>query len=112
MASGNPSVHPYGLDPDTIDRPVFTATIRPHQSLSRRGFRVVMGGCCAVSLAVSVWAWRMGFWPVAGFFGLDFLGLYIAFRVSYRQGRAFELLELTPIRLLFRKVSPRGDVKD
>ena len=33
MASGNPSVHPYGLDPDTIDRPVFTATIRPHQSV-------------------------------------------------------------------------------
>ena len=67
---------------------------------------------CLVSLVASLPFILMGFWPVAGFFGLDFLGLYIAFRFSYRQGEAFELLELTPIRLLFRKVSPRGEVKD
>ena len=67
---------------------------------------------CLISVVASLPFVIMGFWPVAGFFGLDFLGLYIAFRVSYRQGEAFELLELTPIRLLFRKVSPRGDVQD
>ena len=67
---------------------------------------------CLVSLVASLPFVIMGFWPVAGFFGLDFLCLYIAFRVSYRQGEAFELLELTPIRLLFRKVSPKGEVKD
>ena len=67
---------------------------------------------CLVSVVASLPFLIMGFWPVAGFFGLDFLGLYIAFRLSYRQGEAFELLELTPIRLLFRKVSPRGEMKD
>ena len=67
---------------------------------------------CLASVVASLPFVIMGFWPVAGFFGLDFLGLYIAFRVSYRQGEAFELLELTPIRLLFRKVSPRGEVQD
>ena len=67
---------------------------------------------CLTSLVASIPFVIMGFWPVAGFFGLDFLGLYIAFRASYRQGDAFELLELTPIRLLFRKVSPKGEVKD
>ena len=95
-----------------FEEPVFSAVIRPHRSLSPQGFRIVMVLVCLTSLVASVPFVVMGFWPVAGFFGLDFLGLYIAFRVSYRQGDAFELLELTPIRLLFRKVSPKGDVKD
>jgi uncharacterized membrane protein len=97
---------------DRFEQPVFSAVIRPHRSLSPQGFRIVMVLVCLVSVLASLPFVIMGFWPVAGFFGLDFLGLYIAFRLSYRQGKAFELLELTPIRLLFRKVSPRGEVKD
>ena len=108
MASGKAS---YG-EIDRFERPVFSAVIRPHRSLSPQGFRTLMVLVCLTSIVASLPFVIMGFWPVAGFFGLDFLGLYIAFRVSYRQGQAFELLELTPIRLLFRKVSPRGDVKD
>ncbi|WP_114946004.1 DUF2244 domain-containing protein [Microvirga calopogonii] len=108
MASGKA---PYG-EIDRFERPVFSAVIRPHRSLSPQGFRTLMVLVCLTSIVASLPFVIMGFWPVAGFFGLDFLGLYIAFRVSYRQGQAFELLELTPIRLLFRKVSPRGDVKD
>jgi uncharacterized membrane protein len=97
---------------DRFEQPVFSAVIRPHRSLSPQGFRTVMVLVCLTSVVASLPFVIMGFWPVAGFFGLDFLGLYIAFRLSYRQGEAFELLELTPIRLLFRKVSPRGEVKD
>ena len=97
---------------DRFEQPVFSAVIRPHRSLSPQGFKIVMGLVCLVSVVASLPFMLMGFWPVAGFFGLDFLGLYIAFRISYRQAEAFELLELTPIRLLFRKVNPRGEVKD
>lgn len=67
---------------------------------------------CLTSVVASLPFVIMGFWPVAGFFGLDFLGLYIAFRVSYRQGQAFEFLELTPIRLLFRQVSAGGKARE
>ena len=101
----------YG-ETDRFEEPVFSAVIRPHRSLSPQGFKVVMVLVCLTSLVASIPFVVMGFWPVAGFFGLDFLGLYIAFRASYRQGDAFELLELTPIRLLFRKVNPRGEAKD
>jgi uncharacterized membrane protein len=97
---------------DRFEQPVFSAVIRPHRSLSPQGFKIVMGLVCLVSVVASLPFMLMGFWPVAGFFGLDFLGLYIAFRISYRQAEAFELLELTPIRLLFRKVGPRGEVQD
>ncbi len=99
-------------DNDRFEQPVFSAVIRPHRSLSPEGFRLVMGLLCLVSIIASLPFVVMGFWPVAGFFGLDFLGLYIAFRVSYRQGRSFEMLELTPIRLLLRKVSHRGEVRE
>lgn len=112
MASGNPSVHPHGLDPDAIDRPVFAATIRPHQSLSRRGFRFVMAGCCTVSLMVSVWCWRMGFWPVAGFFGLDMLAIYAALKVSFRRGRSFEEVMISQIEILLARVSHRGERRE
>ena len=97
---------------DRFEQPVFSAVIRPHRSLSLRGFRILMVLVCLVSVAASLPFLIMGFWPVAGFFGLDFLGLYIAFRVSYRQGQAFELLELTPIRLLIKKVTERGETQE
>lgn len=109
MVSGNLSAHPDGLDPDTIDRPVFSATIRPHQSLSRLGFRIVMAGCCLVSLVISVWCWRMGFWPVAGFFGLDMLAVYAALMVSFRRGRSFEEVMISQIEILIARVSHRGE---
>ena len=97
---------------DRFEQPVFSAVIRPHRSLSPQGFRIVMVLVCLTSLVASVPFVVMGFWPVAGFFGLDFLGLYIAFRISYRQGRSFELLELTPVRLILQKVSHRGETRE
>lgn len=112
MASGNPTVHPDGLDPDSVDRPVFSVTIRPHQSLSRRGFRVVMGGLCLVSLVISVGAWRAGFWPVAGFFGLDMLAIYLALQTSFRRGSSFEEVMINQIEILLARVSHRGERRE
>jgi uncharacterized membrane protein len=97
---------------ERLEQPVFSAVIRPHRSLSPQGFRIVMALLCLTSVVASLPFVVMGFWPVAGFFGLDFLGLYIAFRISYRQGRSFELLELTPVRLILQKVSHRGETRE
>ena len=95
-----------------MDRPVFRATIHPNRSLSQAGFRMVMGGLCLVSLVVSVWAWRMGFWPIAGFFGLDMLGLYLALKVSFRRGSSFEEVMITQIEILLARVSHRGERRE
>lgn len=97
---------------ERLDQPVFSAIIRPHRSLGPQGFRIVMALLCLVSIVASLPFVIMGFWPIVGFFGLDFLGLYLAFRINYRQGQSFEILELTPIRLLLQKVSPRGEVRE
>ncbi|WP_409565595.1 DUF2244 domain-containing protein [Methylobacterium sp. E-045] len=117
MESGNtvrdmiPS-HPDGLDPNSIDVPVFQATIRPHQSLTHHGFRNVMIGCGAVSLVTSIACVRAGFWPVAGFFGLDMIALYVALTTSLKRGRSFEEVMISPIEVMLARVTHRGERRE
>jgi len=90
------------------ERPVFDATITPHRSLGRNGFRLVMTLVCLASLVSSIPFVVLGAWPVAGFFGLDVIALFIAFRVNFRHARAFERIVVTPLEVLLRKVSHHG----
>jgi uncharacterized membrane protein len=94
------------------EQPVFAAVIRPHRSLDRRGFRTVMILCGLAMAGASIPFTVMGLWPVAGFFGLDLLALALAFRASFRSARSFEEVVLTPIELLFRQVSHRGEPRE
>ena len=41
----------------------------------------------------------LGAWPVVGFFGLDVLLVYWAFRANYRAARAYEEVTVTPSEL-------------
>ena len=50
----------------------------------------------------------MGAWPVFGFFGLDLLAIYLAFRWNYRAARAREEVTVSRTRLDIRKVAPSG----
>lgn len=98
-------------DPGDEER-VFAATITPHRSLGANAFRLVMGLVLLASVVSSLPFVIMGAWPVAGFFGLDLLALYIAFRVSFHRSRAFEEVILTRVQLLLRKVSHRGEAAE
>jgi uncharacterized membrane protein len=49
---------------------------------------------------------------VFGFFGLDVLLVYWAFRANYRDARAYEDVMVTTSELRVRKVSPRGQVSE
>jgi uncharacterized membrane protein len=97
---------------EITDGPVFAAVIRPHRSLGASGFRTVMTLCCLAAIVASTPFVVLGFWPVAGFFGIDLLALFIAFRVNFREGRSFEEVVLTPIELLIRRVSHRGVARE
>ncbi|MDB5557886.1 MAG: hypothetical protein JWQ36_820 [Enterovirga sp.] len=97
---------------DAPSKPVFAAVIRPHRSLGPNGFRILMVLCAAIVAVMALRFIALGFWPVSGFLGLDLLGLYIAFRVNYRRGRSFEEVVLTPIELMFRRVTHRGQASE
>lgn len=49
-----------------------------------------------------------GAWPVFGFFGLDVLLLYLAFRANYRAARAREEVSVSRTALDVRKVAASG----
>lgn len=100
-----------GDSPDR-DEAVFAALITPHRSLGKNAFRLVMTLVCLASVVSSVPFVVLGAWPVAGFFGLDLVALYVAFRINFRDGRAFEEVLLTPVQLLLRKVSARGEARE
>lgn len=91
---------------------LFTARLKPHRSLSRSGFIVVMMVLGGVSFTVGSIFLMMGAWPIFGFFGLDVLLVYLAFRASFRSARAFEDIHVTPSILRVRQVSPYGEERD
>src|ERR1700722_19293299 len=100
-----------GNDFDPNDEPeLFSARLTPHRSLNRTGFLVVMAFVSVVSFAAGVAFLLMGAWLVFGFFGLDVLAIYWAFRVSFRRAKASEEIRLTPSELHVRRISHRGHV--
>ncbi len=85
--------------------------LRPHRSLSRAGFRRFMVCLGVISLGVGLFFVHIGAWPVCGFFGLDVLLIYWAFRVSYRDGKMRETLRLQGDDFTIERVSVRGEVR-
>ncbi len=93
-------------------RPVFAAVIRPHRSLSRGSFQTLMWLSCLVTAAAGIPFLMLGFWPIVGFLVLDLTILYLAFRSNFRDAEGFEEVELTPLELLVRHVTPRGEERE
>ena len=89
---------------------LFTALLRPHRALSRKGFLVLMACLSVVSFGVGMVFLWMGAWPVFGFFGLDVLVIWWAFRINFRRAAATEEIRITPSELRVRRVSHRGHV--
>jgi uncharacterized membrane protein len=89
---------------------LFSALLTPHRSLNRTGFLVLMGFISVVSFVAGVAFLLMGAWPVFGFFGLDVLITYFAFRVHFKRAEATEEITITPSELRVRRVSHRGHV--
>jgi uncharacterized membrane protein len=103
------SGHPILPDPDA---PFFSARLTPYRSLGPGGFAVLMGAMCAVSFVGGVAFWMIGAWPVVGFFGLDVLVVWIAFRLSYRQARAVEEVHVSVTDIRLVRTSAAGRVTE
>ena len=86
----------------------FRAVLTPHRSLGPKGFLALMVAFGAISFVTGMVFFVAGAWPVLGFFGLDVLLVYIAFRLNYRSGRLYETVEVTPDELTITRVHPSG----
>lgn len=90
------------------DQPFFEALLKPHRSLGRTGFTILFGALLFTWIIIGAIFLSHGAWPVFGFFGLDVIALYIAFRINYRAARAREEVSLSHTQLCIRKISPSG----
>jgi uncharacterized membrane protein len=97
---------------DDLEPTIFSAVITPHRSLGDVGFMVLIVVFGIVSFISGMVFLLLGAWPVFGFFGLDVVLLYFAFRLNYRAARAYEEVEITCARLTVRKVSHSGRARE
>src|SRR5881227_509398 len=104
MTAGN------DFDPLTAQPELFSALLTPHRSLNRTGFLVLMVFIGVVSFVAGIAFLLMGAWPVLGFFGLDVLAIYWAFRINFRDAKASEEIRITASELRVRRISHRGHV--
>lgn len=81
--------------PDTDEIIYFDALLTPNRSLSERGFAVVMSIVGVVSFLTGMAFLSMGAVPVIGFFGLDALAIWLAFRWSFRKQREETRIRIT-----------------
>jgi uncharacterized membrane protein len=88
--------------------PALDVVLYPNRSLGRAGFAVLMGAIVAVSAAVGAGFMMIGAWPVTGFFGLDVLLIYLAFRWHDKEARRAEFVWLDRDGLSVRRLEPDG----
>lgn len=95
----------------SADEPFFTALLTPHRSLGRTGFRILMAALLAGWAVTGIVFLSNGAWPVFGFFGLDVLLVYVAFRANYRAARAREEVSVSRTALDIRQYAPSGRMR-
>jgi len=95
--------------PERLDgRLYMDAVLAPNRSLTNVGFAALMGTLVAASFFAGIAFISMGAWPVVGFFGLDVLLVWGAFRLSYRQGRLREVVQVSADGAQVARILPNG----
>ncbi len=88
------------------------AVLTPNRSLSRKGFAVVMTVVGVVSFVSGMAFLSMGALPVVGFFGLDALAIWLAFRWSLRQQCEETRVTVTAQTLRLHHRNAKGAIKE
>ncbi len=94
-------------EPDE-DGSAFDAVLSPNRSLPNKGFAAVMAIVVGANLAFGAYFYAIGAWPVIGFCGLDVFLVWLAFKLSYRQGRLRERVRIEPGVMRISRTLPSG----
>lgn len=84
------------------------AHIRPNRSLRGPAFLALMAAIALISFTAGLAFLMIGAWPVMGFFGLDLIIVWLAFRLNYRDGRRLERIHITPQAIHVLRRWPTG----
>lgn len=86
----------------------FDAVLFPHRSLPNQGFIVVMSIVVGANFLFGTYFYAIGAWPVLGFCGLDIVLVWLAFKISYAQGRLRERVRVSDRDMWVARVLPSG----
>jgi uncharacterized membrane protein len=96
-----------GDSPDRSNA-VFDAVLYPNRSLPNAGFLAVMAIVIGANILFGIYFFSIGAWPVIGFCGLDVFLVWLAFRISYRQGRLRERVIIRSGEMCVSRILPSG----
>lgn len=89
--------------------PLFSARLRPHNTLSPRGRRAVVLLIVALAAIPGIVFLMIGAWPVLGFMGLDVVLAWWALSHATRHGKRCEQITLWREQLEVLQTSPKGE---
>ena len=87
------------------------AVLMPNRSLPNPGFIALMAVVMGISFIAGIVFFSIGAWPIPFFFGLDVFLVWLAFRISYRDGRRREMIRIDRTRILVHRRHPNGQVR-
>lgn len=89
----------------------FDATLTPNTALSPRAFFVIMGLVGGMSFLGGMMFLSMGAFPVLGWFGLDALAIWFAFRKNFQNLREKTTVRVTADRIELTHSRPGRETK-
>jgi len=111
----NTLVETWPAEADAIaphDGPVFMdAELAPNRSLKNPAFMALMIAIALISFTAGMLFITIGAWPVTPFFGLDALLVWLAFRISYRDGRMREWIKVDARDIEVVRRHPTGHMR-
>lgn len=87
---------------------LFDAVLYPNRSLPNAGFIAVMSVVIGANFLFGIYFFSIGAWPVIGFCGLDVFLVWLAFKLSYRQGRLRERVWVSADEMWISRILPSG----
>ena len=87
------------------------AVLSPNRSLPNPGFVALMMTLMGVSFMAGIAFLLIGAWPVPFFFGVDVVLVWLAFKISYRDGRRRELIRIDRRHVFVHRRHPNGQVR-
>jgi uncharacterized membrane protein len=86
------------------------AEIRPHRSLSERGFIILISVVTVANVASAAVFLAMGAKLVPIFLGIDMLAIFVAFVASFRAARVIERVQVSARDVRVVRETPRSSV--
>ena len=90
----------------------FDATLTPNTALSPRAFLIVMSLVGAMSFLGGIMFLSMGAFPVIGWFGLDALAIWYAFRKNFQNLAEETRVRITADTIRLRHVRPGKEPRE